>query len=153
MYKLPFLYFIIICLFVFDICLFSFFEQPYLYSLSALYILLLFIPYTLLPLMLTSFLSSVETHLYYGYFGIPLLYLLPITWFTIKTKRFLYDSRLYPLMLLFCCFSIQYIVIERLILGLQPGLVCTSPKIIANIIVIACLFLTYISQGKQGNRL
>lgn len=153
MYKLPFLYFTIFWLFVLDVCLFSFFEQPYLYSLPALYIILLFIPNALLPLMLTSFLSSVESHLYYGYFGIPLLYLLPITWFTLKTKQFLYVSSLYPSILLFCCFIIQYIGIEQLVLGLQSGLICTNTKIIANIIVIGCLFLTYISQGKQGNRL
>lgn len=153
MYKLPFLYFIIICFFVLNICLFSLFEQPYLYSLPALYILLLFVPHTLFPLILTGFFSAIETHVYFDYFGIPLLYLLPITWFTIKTKNFLYASSWYPSILLFCCFILQYLVIEQLILGLQPGLVCTKTKIIANIIVITCLFLTYISQGKQGNRL
>lgn len=142
------------CLFTVDICLFSLVTQPFLYSIPALYIVLLFIPHTVLPLMLTGFLSSVETHLYYGYFGITLIYLLPITWFVIKTKKFLYASRFYPLILLFCCFGIQYIGIERLILGLHPGeLACTNTKFIANILVIGSLFLTYISQGKQGNRL
>lgn len=153
MQKLPYLYFIIFFLFITDICLFSFFGQPYLYAISALYVILLFVPHPLIPLMLTGFFSSVEAHLYYGYFGIPLLYLLPITWFTLKTKNFLYASSLYPITLLTCCLIMQYFGVERLILGLQPGMVCTNTKIIANIIVIACLFLTYISQGKQGNRL
>lgn len=146
-------YSIIFILFILDICFFSLCEQPYLYSLPIMYILLLCIPHTLLSLIITGFFCSIESHLYYGYFGIPLVYLLPITYFTIKTNNFLYTSAWYPCILLFCCFIIQYLGIEQIIFGFKSDLGCTNIKIIANILIIISFSLIYTSQGKQGNRL
>lgn len=139
---------------ILDSMCFSFFEQHTL-SLLLCFVLLHLYQKKLNQAQASCILLciSLESFLFYGKFGIQLIYVVPIMILAIKAQKMFYASKLQPYLLLIGCLLLQNLIIEPKILKYQPGYLYTSSQIIANIIVMGCISLIFYSQGKLGNRL
>lgn len=135
-----------------DILMFSLFEKQILYLLLCFYILNICEKRSFITFMIFALLIALESSLYYGKFGIQLLYLVPVTFIAFKAKQTFWNWKFQPYIILVSCLLIQSYLIEPVLLGIPATFSYTNSKIIANIIVLWCMSLIFSSQGKLGNR-
>ena len=146
-------YFTFCILFILDIVCFSLFEQQVILFLFCFYITTLYGRKNFLRLLVIGIGMGLESSLYFGSFGLQLVYLIPATIIGIHSQRYFYNSRLQPYLFLLGCLLIQYLLLEPMHWPSQAVSRYTPIKIIANIIVLWCMSLINNSQGKLGNRL
>ena len=138
--------------FFLDILMFSLFEKQIFYLLLCFYIFNMWEQRNVFIFIFFAFLIALESSLYYGQFGVQLLYLLPITLLAFKAKQTFWNWNFQPYLILMACLLIQSYLIEPFLLGIPATFSYTNSKIIANIIVLWCISLIFSSQGKLGNR-
>jgi hypothetical protein len=147
----PLLFYTISCmLFIVDLGSFSIFERPLIYSLLCFYIFQLSQPLSFTRIAFSSLLLSLSPLIYYGRFGISLVYLIPATLLGIKMRHTLYDSLWHYYLLLALCIVAQIVVVERLILGLPISLSYTIYTLIVNIIILWVMSLKSYNSGKRA---
>lgn len=129
-YPLCFLFFFL------DLGAFTLFERPLLLSLLCFYILQLSRPISWPRIVVACSLSSLEFLLFYGRFGLNLLYLIPATFLGIKMSRTLYDSNWHYYLLLALCILSQKIILEPFILGISSTISYTLSTLFANLVVL-----------------
>jgi hypothetical protein len=123
-------------LFLIDLGTFSFFEKPFIYSLLCFYILQLAKSMGISRVVFSCILLSLNPLIYYGRFGINLLYLLPATLLGIQMRHILYDSLWQYYALLIGCILAQIWLVEWWVLGLPISLSYTISTILVNLLII-----------------
>ena len=137
---------IALTLFVLDLTSASFFERPVIYSLLSLYAFNLFLPKNNFALSLIILLITLHQFIIFGYCGLPLLYLIPLTAIALKAKKLFLPNKLAPYLVLLLCLSLQGLLIEPRLLNLHPYYPYTIGIFIANIIVMIFFSLKYMSK-------
>lgn len=133
----PFIFFgIITLLFFVDLGGFSLFEKPFISTLLCFYILQLSRPMSWPRILYSLLLLSLNPLIYYGRFGLGLVYLIPATFLGIKMRHIFYDTVWQYYLLLGTCILAQIGLIEYGILGLPISASYTISTIVANMIVI-----------------
>jgi len=133
-------YILLFLLFFIDVLAASFFEQPIIFGLLSFYVFSLFLPIKNGQRALGLFLISCEHFLFGSPFGLPLVYLVPITFITLKIKPILQPNLFLPFFVLLGCLSLQALV-EPSIMPLFTVKIYTIGKIFATIIVMILLSL------------
>ncbi len=136
-------YLYMIVLFTFDITLSALFEQQIICSLLCFYAYALFSPISTRQLSILIFLILSEQFLIFGNFGLPLLYLLPITIFVFKARQLFYIHTIAPYLILLACLCVQLLVIEPYMLHITCSLYYTLSKFLGNITVMMLLSLKF----------
>lgn len=119
-----------------DLGAFILFEKPLLLSLICFYILQLARPISWLRIFTACGLASLEFLLFYGRFGLNLLYLVPATFLGIKMSHTLYESRWQYYLLLATCIISQKALLEPFILGISSSITYTLSTLFVNLVVI-----------------
>lgn len=133
----PLLFFpLCVGLFFLDLGAFTLFEKPLLLSLLCFYILQLSRPISWPRILFACGLASLEFLLFYGRFGLNLLYLIPATFLGIKMSHTLYESRWQYYLLLGACILSQKLLLEPFILGISSSINYTLSTLFANLVVI-----------------
>ena len=152
LFKEAYFYPFALLLYFIDIACFSFFEQQLLSIILCFFCLHLYKEHSLYQLSFLAILFSLESLLYCGKFGAPLVFIAPIAFLGLQSKRIFHESSLQPYILLLSILLIQSLIVDPLLLGLGPSSSYTMYKIIANIIVLWFISLIISSQGNLGNR-
>ncbi len=151
--KTVYLSLILLLVFCADISQFFLFTTIYVYLLLCLYWAVFFYTTNTRMLFLAMLLLSLEYFCCYGQFGLPLLYLIPISMIGFLVRQNLYQTLLQPPILLSLCVIAQIYGIEAYWLGITHTTYYTIGKISVNIIVISYFSLTLKYWDKLGNRL
>jgi hypothetical protein len=122
--------------FFLDLGAFILFEKPLLLSLLCFYILQLGRPISWPRIIFGCTLASLEFLLFYGRFGLNLVYLVPATFVGIKMNHNLYDSRWQYYLLLAVCILLQKGALEPFILGIQSSIPYTLSTLFANLVMM-----------------
>lgn len=138
--------------FFMDIFCFSFMEKQLLYTVLCFFCIQLYKENSTPRLSFLALLISLESLLYFGKFGLQLLYLIPIVLLSFHAQKMLYARSIQPYFILVCCITLQCLFLEPFILQLEPSPLYTLSKIIANIIVLWFISLIDTSQGNLSNR-
>lgn len=128
-----FFYPLCIGFFFLDLGAFTFFEKPLFLSLLCFYILQLARPISWPRIIFGCTLASLEFLLFYGRFGLNLLYLIPATFLGIKMSHMLYESRWQYYLLLATCILAQKLLLEPFILGISSTITYTLTTLFANL--------------------
>ncbi len=128
-----FFYLITFILFFIDLAALSLFEKPLIYSLLCFYILSLSKPISILRILLTCLLLSINPLISYGRFGLELVYLIPATLLGIKMHHTLYNAVWQYYLLLMLCLLAQIVIIEYGMLHLTISVPYTISVLFANI--------------------
>lgn len=129
-------YLLIIVLFFIDICCLTFFEKPIIYTLLCIYAFAVFQSVGKRKLSTLVALLLLESFVFYGKFGLELLYLIPFTLMSRRARNTLYLLSIQPHIFLICCLLCQSLIIEQYLLHFDISFSYTILKIIANIIVM-----------------
>ena len=129
-------YIIIVLLFIIDLAVFSYLEKPLIYSLLSFYIFQLAYPLGIVKIIVSCMLLSLESFIYYGRFGLDLLFILPATFIGIRLAHILYNSVWQFYLLLIVCLLAKITLIEWLILGQNVNPSYTISLVFANIGVV-----------------
>ncbi len=116
-----------------DLVVGALFEEPILNIPLILYILGWFKKYPWHYLTVAALLIACENFIEYDRFGLPLLYLIPLTWAIIYLKKTVHITWFIPTALLTVCLTIHYWVIPWLVGASLPGGGYTIAKILVNI--------------------
>ncbi|MDP3889182.1 MAG: hypothetical protein Q8Q25_01405, partial [bacterium] len=127
--------------FLLDICTFSFFERPLSYSILGFYGLQIFTANNK-HLSIIGLAILLESFIYSGWFGLPILYLIPLTILGLNGRKNLYTNRFLALLAGILAILTQCLLIEVLFLKNFPLNYYTLVKITGNIIMISILSLT-----------
>lgn len=122
--------------FFLDVGAFTLFEKPLLLSLLCFYTLQLARPISWPRIVFGCTLASLEFLIFYGRFGLNLLYLIPATLLGIKMSHTLYESRWQYYLLLATCILSQKLILEPFILGISSTITYTLTTLFANLMVI-----------------
>lgn len=122
--------------FLLDLGAFTLFEKPLLFSLLCFYILQLARPISWPRIFTACGLASLEFLLFYGRFGLNLVYLVPATFLGIKMSHTLYESRWQYYLLLAASILSQKLLLEPFILGISSSITYTLSTLFANLIVL-----------------
>ena len=136
-------YLYMIVLFTFDIVLSALFEQQIICSLLCFYACSLFSSISTRHLSILIFLILSEQFLIFGNFGLPLLYLLPITIFVLKARQLFYIHTIAPYLILLACLCAQLLIIEPYMFHISCPLCYTLSKFLGNIIAMMLLSLKF----------
>lgn len=147
----PFLFYPL-CLgfFLLDLAAFTFYEKPILLSLLCFYILQLARPISWPRIIFACGLASLSFLLFYGRFGLNLLYLVPATILGIKMSHTLYDSRWQYYLLLAACILLQKAALEPFILGIHSSIPYTLTTLFVNMIIIWVMSIFLYARGVFG---
>lgn len=129
-------YIISIALFFLDVCAFSFFEQQLVYTLLCFFVATLLGKTSWVQRGFLAGLLCLQSFIYYGIFGLPLLYLIPITILVFKAQKTLYKSQIYHYILLALCLIAQAIIVEYYVLKMPLVGPYTLTKILVNLVVM-----------------
>lgn len=142
-YPKTFFYASIFILFFIDICCSSFFEKQLIYSLLCFYSLAIFKSLSLFNMLVFFFILSLESFFQYGYFGIQLIYLAPLTLLASKTIKTLYLTKIQAYLFITISLLAQSLIIDQytLHMDLQPSY--TIAKIFVNLILVMVISLKY----------
>jgi hypothetical protein len=146
-------YVFVLLLFFVDVSIFFSTAHIWSYTLLGLYSLSLFNKINVTRLSIIALLLSLESFLFFGKFGLELIYLIPISIVVIQLRRFVYGNCIYPYLILALFILLQTFAIEYFLLGIKPAIGYTNMKIIANIIVTWLISLKLYTQDNPGNRL
>ena len=135
-------YVLLFLLFFIDVLAASFFEQPVIFGLLSFYIFSLFLQIKNGQRALGLFLICCEHFLFGSPFGLPLLYLIPVTLLTLKIRPILNPNLLLPFFVLLGCLGLQFLV-EPSIMPLFSAKIYTIGNVFATIIVMILLSLKY----------
>ncbi len=133
----------IFSLFLIDIFSAAFFQHYMIFGLACLYACLLFEPIRRTTLALTVLLITLEQFLILGHFGLPLLYLLPVTAIAFKTRNLFYSRHLLPLIVIIFCLGCQLLILNPLIFGLFDGKIYTMGMFFVNILLTVLFTLKF----------
>lgn len=136
-------YILAILLFIIDVSAFSFLEKQVLYGLLCLFCLQIIQPPAPGRLAFLAALLSLESFLYYGRFGIQLVFLIPLAVLGYILQELFYKKGLLAPVLLLIALLVQSIGIEYGVLGLTPSLGYTFSKIFVTLSVLWIISLTY----------
>lgn len=136
-YLSPFFFFIV------DVISFAFFEKPLLYSLLCFYCIEISERFVTSTLLLSLLGLSLESFLFYGRFGIQLLYLLPLWFLGSFLHGILYKNRSLKFGILILALLVQSVGIEWYLLGLNQSFNYTISKIFVNLAMLYTISLTY----------
>jgi hypothetical protein len=136
--------FLIICIFIFlffiDVASAALFNDCIVQSVMVYYVALLFKkPYTNIigphpsVIFFAFFFLALESFLWYGRFGVTLIFLIPATVASIKLKRIVAFHDLVPYALIACCLAVNWFILSPFLLGSSNNTWYTISKIIANI--------------------
>ncbi len=145
--------FTILILLLVDSSLFFLFEQQVSYFLIAYFIVSLFRAPRWELIIFSILLCSIESLLFFNYFGLSLFYLFPIIYIVYRVKSLLYMNRLYPVACATGGLIIQMLLIEPFFLGIWTPLPYTIGKIIATLLTIELFSLKLFFRGKTGQSL
>ena len=134
-------YLVVSLLFFADLCLFALLERPFLHCTLSFFILLLFGPCSWIRIITVLLALCLEPFIYYGKFGITLLYLLPLTIGGHIMAKTLYPAWWYPYGLLAGALLIHTVAIEFILLHFPIGVFYTISLICANILIMFILSL------------
>lgn len=151
-FKEVYFYPLAILLFLLDVCCFSFMEKQLIYMLLCLFCVQLYSEKSVSRLSFLAVLISLESLLYFGKFGVQLLYLIPIFFISHEAKKNLHAVALQSYIILISCIALQSFILEPYMLQIGPSALYTFSKIIANIIVLWLISLIDSSQGSLSNR-
>ncbi len=129
--------------FLLDLGAFIIFEKPLLFSLLCFYILQLARPISWPRIITGCTLAGLEFLLFYGRFGLNLLYVIPATFLGIKMSHTLYESRWQYYLLLAACILSQKLLLEPFILGISSSITYTLSTLFANLGVIWVINLIF----------
>ncbi len=135
--------------FCIDSSFFFLFDHETTYLICSWIIITSFKPRAWYHTLMLLLLISLESFLFYGIFGLPLLYMLPALLLTSISRRMLYITKLYPPLIATTCILLQILAIELGLLGLPLSPWYTMGKIIATIIVINLFSLTQNFTGQN----
>jgi len=138
-----YLYFYSFLLFVIDIGVANFYQNYVFSGLLCLLSLALFLPGNQIQLSILLLFITLEQFIIYGHFGLPLLYLLPITILVLKTKHVFRAHKVAPYLILIGFLAIQSFVIDPYMFHHFYSIYYTMGKFIANIIVAFMLSLKF----------
>ena len=143
---------VIVCFFV-ELCLLNFMQASFLNILLCFYILLAFETTSKPKLIFTACALMAKDFVLHGLFGLPLLYLAPLTFGAIQLKkRLFYPTSLFHYLFVAMALLLQIYLIEGVILGLYQPIRYAFFAIFGTIIVMFC-FLKCRFKGEQDNRL
>lgn len=141
-------------LFLINICLFFVYHQQTLYLTIIVFALQMqILPLAHARLSYLGFLISLESGIYYGIWGLPLLYLIPAYLLFNRSQQILHITGAYRLIPVVILILLQLGAIEWYILGISPSLIYTISKIFGTLLVVMFFSLTHKSLGTSGNRL
>lgn len=90
-----------------------------------------------------ALLLSLESFLYYGIFGIQLIFIPLLAFVGLLVREYLYPRPSHPYIVLAITLFAQMISVEYLILGLKPAFLYTIVQFSGNFMILALLSLTY----------
>lgn len=151
-FKETYFYPLALILFLLDVCCFSFMEKQLVYMLLCFFCIQLYAEKSTTRLSFLAILISLESLLYFGKFGVQLVYLIPLIYISREAQKSLYATALQPYILLISCIALQSFILEPYMLQIGPSPLYTLSKIIANIIVLWLISLIDTSQGSLSNR-
>jgi len=120
-------------LFVLDTFFLGLLGQPLAYSLLCFYTLILFRLKNAVPLIFTLFFLAIQSQLVDGYFGLSLVYLLPLSIANLEAKRIFNKTNALPYLFLILTLVVNDLIIETFALKLQPLPLFTTIKIAVNL--------------------
>lgn len=126
-----------------DLLIFALIEQPLIFTTIGFYCLTLLHNPKPLRLAAVALAACVTFSIYFSWFGIPLIFLIPASVFGLQVSHWLHSRWLHYSILITLCMLIQGCIIEPFVLQLPFSGVYTFYKIIANIIVIMGISLIY----------
>lgn len=129
-------------LFLVDSCLFFLYEQQWTYALLSFFVVYIFTYPNPLSIALVLTLSALESFLFYGIFGLSLIYLIPFLIVAYNTHHMLYMSRAYPPIIMLFFLIIQAGIIEPYALDFNPPIAYTIGKIFVTITSVWLFSLT-----------
>ena len=123
-------------LFILDICSFSFFQQPFFFSIIGLYVLSTFLPVSLYAHILVIGFLFLESLLFFSQTLFLFWYLVPLTLISLYAKRHVSLGAYLPM----ACFAI-FLIIQSFSLAndyphLNTPISYTFFKVIANIVLM-----------------
>ena len=127
---------ILITLFFLDICSFAAFNYTLFHFVLCAYILIVFQTRSIFVLGSAWLLLGLESTLYFGIFGLDLIYAIPAYYAGILMQEVLYRKTLQPYILLIICLVIRHLIVSLVGTTLCNPLIYTLWAIFANIIVI-----------------
>lgn len=152
LFKETYFYPIAALLFFVDIFFFSFIEKQLLYTVLCFFCVQLYKESSTNRLSFLALLISLESLLYFGKFGVQLLYLMPIILISFQAQKMLYVRSIQPYFILIGCITLQCLFLEPFMLQTGSSPLYTFSKIFANIIVLWFISLIDTSQGNLSNR-
>lgn len=118
------------------------FGYPFIQSLLSLFCVTLSSPASILRISLLLILLSLESFFFYGFWGVQLIYLVPLVLIARSTWDKFTHGIYHALFLLASCFIMQLIL--DLLFGINIFSVFTIIKFFINIVLTISLSLTYI---------
>lgn len=137
-----FFYFFILLLFLFDLCLFGFFNKPVSLLLLCYFLIKLPKGISFLKISISLLLLGSQSLLSFGLFGVNFIYLIPISILGTKLNHWFYKS----IVCTFCLFIFAFLAhlsILILLFNLNLGLFYTGALFFANIVVITIFSLKF----------
>ncbi len=130
-------------LFFIDIIIASELKHYLVYSLLTFYAYILFVPIKHKALTFIMLLLCFEQFIIFDHFGLPLLYLVPITIFSHKGRSLFYSYHLLPLAIILVCLTSQLIFIEPFLLGIFEEKHYTMGKFFGNMLLTGLFTLKF----------
>ena len=152
LFKETYFYPVAVLLFFVDIFCFSFIEKQLFYTVLCFFCIQLYKESSVRRLSFLGLLISFESLLYFGKFGVQLIYLIPLILIGFQAQKMLNARSIQPYFILTCCITLQCVFLEPFILHTGHSTLYTFSKIIANIIVLWLISLIDTSQGNLSNR-
>ena len=131
---------IIILFFLLDISLFSFFGYPYSHLVLCYYSIRILQSPPGISVYFMALLLSLESFFYYGQFGMPLIYLIPISLVGRRLNTFISLRYTCLIFMLISCL-ISQILLEFYSMAISYSYPYTIGKICANILLIVIISL------------
>jgi hypothetical protein len=123
-------------LFFIELCLTSFFYEPFLYLSIGVYYHMLMTRMSWLNLLSMWLLLSLLSFIYYGRIGAFLLLIIPGTFLFFKLEKIMHKPRLAVLILVAGTILIHSTILEPYLWASHVSALYTGRKIIANIMVL-----------------
>jgi hypothetical protein len=134
-------YFIPIFLLCVDISLFGFLHQPIIFAVLCWYIIQLNNTSNTTQLYWILSVLAVQSTLFYGRFGLELIYLIPVTIIVIKLRPYIGWQFLLLAITLIISLLLQTYLVQNYLLALPVTSTYTVTKIIGNLTVIGLVSL------------
>ena len=135
---------ILIMLTSLQFCLFSYQAHSQFNPVLIAYVYILMTNCSITLLTILALILDILTYLITGTFGLTILFLVPISWFALKTKEDMYNKIVIP-----CCLFAMYAIFYNIILKLCIFYPIHMGQILWAVILNCCLFLMVWSITKQ----